>query len=113
RMTWTFARAAVERLARALRRRDAAEVVSAAALTVALVRDEPDGATARRRAAAMLEAILLDPSGPLPDDVRAAIERAVETLLAHDGPAPDATLAALWHDVAGRLDPVAAPAADV
>lgn len=104
-MTWTFARAAVERLSRALRRSDAGDVLAASALAMTVVADEPDPTTATRRAAGVLEAILLDPSGPLPDAVRARVEATLDALLAGDGD-PAAQLTALWRDVAAVLTPV-------
>lgn len=111
-MTWTFARAAVERLSRALRQGDAAEVVSASALTLSIVADASDPATATRRAAGVLEAILLDASGPLPDALRAPIERTLDELLADDDD-PGPRLRALWLELAGLLEPTSTPSADV
>lgn len=112
-MTWTFARAAVERLSRALRQGDAAEIVAASALTLTIVSEQPDRETAARRAAAVLEAILLDASGPLPDAVRVPIERTLDALVAPDGDEPAARLAALWHELATVLEEPPAAAPDV
>ncbi len=112
-MTWTFARAAVERVSRALRQGDAPELMSASSLTLALVAGNTDRATAGRRAAGMLEAILLDPSGPLPDAVREAIERTLDALVTRDDADPAALLTALWRELAGVLAPAPSPAADV
>ncbi len=111
-MTWTFARAAVERLSRALRRGDAGEVLAASALAMTIVTGEGDRATVTRRAAGILEAILLDPSAPLPDPVRARVEAALDALLADD-PDPVARLAALWPELAAVVAPIPADTGDI
>jgi uncharacterized iron-regulated protein/AraC-like DNA-binding protein len=110
-MTWTFARAARERLSRALRKRDPAELVSAAALTQPLLTCDDDRTVVARRAAGILEAILLDPSGPLPDAERIAVERALEEIDGHGDPA--ARLSSLWRELAALLEPAAPPSTDV
>jgi AraC-like DNA-binding protein len=103
-------------VAAALRRLNAADLLSAGTLLVATVAREPDAAAAARRAAAMLEAILLEPGSCLPPSIEAVIERAADALLElSEHPPPSSTaariLAAVWSDVAGRLEVAPATAA--
>jgi len=102
-----FARASVQRLARALDSRAAAEVLDAGLLVTTSVRRETAPELARRRATAILDAVLIAASTPLPDDVRRRIEAAADELgrSEADGCASDAAahLEALWRDVAATL----------
>lgn len=99
-----FARAAVQRLARAFDARDAGAVLRAGILVATVVRRERDAARARRRAAAILDAVLVATARPLEDGVRRRIEEAADALAAGEGPVA-ARLDRLWRDVAARLAP--------
>ena len=101
-----FARASVQRLARALDARIAAEVLDAGLLVTTSVRRETAPELARRRATAILDAVLVAAATPLPDDVRCRIEAVADELgLGEARCAPDAAdrLEALWRDVAATL----------
>jgi AraC-like DNA-binding protein len=71
----------VRRLADALQRADAGDIVAAGALVIGLVEQERDGAAACRRVAALLDAILMAPGAVLAQDVRVLLEDAAEGLL--------------------------------
>ena len=102
-----FARASVQRLARALDARVAAEVLDAGLLVTTSVRRETAPELARRRATAILDAVLVAAATPLSDEVRCRIEAVADALGRGEaeGCAPDAAgrLEALWRDVAATL----------
>jgi AraC-like DNA-binding protein len=111
-----FARASVQRLARALDLRDAAAVLDAGLLVTTTVRRETVSELARRRATAILDAVLVAAATPLPDDVRRRIEAAADELgrTQAGGCLLDAAdgLEALWRDVAATLTAPAAIGVD-
>jgi AraC-like DNA-binding protein len=96
-----FARAAVRRLCQALASGDAATVLAAGTVASALVHREAHPDAAARRAAAMLEAVLLDATDAMPDGVRKRIEHALEDCLADPTVTPaSACLDRLWRELA-------------
>src|SRR5262245_53860831 len=76
-----WGRAVVRRLADALQRADAGDIVAVGGLVVGLLEQERDGAAASRRVAALLDAILMAPGAVLAQDVRVLLEDAAEGLL--------------------------------
>jgi AraC-like DNA-binding protein len=100
-----FARAAVRRLCQTLATGDPARVLEAGTLVSALVTREADTAAAARRAAAILEAVLLAAADTLPETTRARLEHAVEECLClASGPPAPARLDDLWRDLAALLE---------
>lgn len=97
----TFARTTVRRLAAALVAGDASALLDAGALAVALVEREPVAERAGRRAAVLLEALLIQ-LPELTDGVRTRVERALDEALHGDAAA---TLRALWPAVASEIAP--------
>jgi AraC-like DNA-binding protein len=105
-----FLRTAVRRLRHAIASGDAAGVLAAGTLASALVQREKDPERMAQRAAAMLEAILLDAADGMPARVRARLEHAVEDCLCPPPGTPvPARLDRLWREVASAF---ATPAPD-
>lgn len=86
----------MRRLRAALRRRDRDELLAAGALVTAMVATDASG-TSRRRAAVLLEAVLLHEDVACP--VLARVEEAIEALIAGD-PDADTLLADTWRALA-------------
>ncbi len=106
--TTRFAHATVARLSAALGSGDADAVLAAGALAGSVVAREPDGGA--RRAASMLEAVLLHAAEQAPETLRARLEDGVDALLAiarRDGHADETQqhLTTLWRDLAVAVSP--------
>lgn len=99
-------RAAARELARAVRDADPTATRAASALATALLEREPDGVTAARLAAAVLDAVLIAP-GDIPPSAKGVLESAADELF--DSAATPSAVARRLQDVLRALAAGVAP----